>query len=155
MYEQVTKVPMILWAPGKVPEAQKSDALIQAMDIVPWLLTQAQAKHPIGLEAVTIEPAFNDPQWSGREAVFCEQGRDNILTDVEFMTMVRTQRWKLVHFLNESFGQLFDLENDPEETNNLWSSPTHSAIRQSLMDKLLHWRMESQIKTQNVFRDHR
>jgi hypothetical protein len=71
------------------------------------------------------------------------------------MTMVRTQRWKLVHFLNDSFGQLFDLENDPEETNNLWASTTHAAIRQGLMDKLLHWRMSSQIKTQNVFRDHR
>ena len=71
------------------------------------------------------------------------------------MTMVRTQRWKLVHFLNESFGQLFDLENDPEENNNLWSSQNHGAVRQELMDKLLLWRMESQIKTQNVFREHR
>jgi arylsulfatase A-like enzyme len=155
MYEQVTRVPMILWAPGKVPEGKKSDALIQAMDIVPWLLTQAQAKLPEGIEAESVEPAFKDPSWAGRDAVFCEQGRDNILTEVQFMTMVRTQRWKLVHFLNESFGQLFDLENDPDENNNLWSSQNHCAVRQELMDKLLLWRMESQIKTQNVFREHR
>jgi arylsulfatase len=155
MYEQVTRVPMILWAPGKVPEGHKSNALIQAMDIVPWLLSQARAKLPEGIEAESVEPAFKDPSWEGRDAVFCEQGRDNILTEVQFMTMVRTQRWKLVHFLNESFGQLFDLEDDPEENNNLWSSQHHSAVRQELMDKLLHWRMESQIKTQNVFRDHR
>jgi len=71
------------------------------------------------------------------------------------MTMVRTKRWKLVHFLNEDFGQLFDLENDPEEANNLWSSKDHGAVRQELMDKLLHWRMQSQIRTQNVFREHR
>ena len=155
MYEQVTKVPMILWAPGKVPAAQKSDALIQAMDIVPWLLTQARANLPEGMEAVSIEPVFKNPDWPGREAVFCEQGRDNILTDVEFMTMVRTKRYKLVHFLNEDFGQLFDLENDPEEANNLWSSTTHGAVRQELMDKLLLWRMQSQVRTQNVFREHR
>ncbi|MEY3419634.1 MAG: hypothetical protein RJA46_1405 [Pseudomonadota bacterium] len=135
MYEQVTKVPMILWAPGKVPAAQ--------------------AKLPEGIEAESVEPAFKDPSWAGRDAVFCEQGRDNILTEVQFMTMVRTQRWKLVHFLNESFGQLFDLENDPDENNNLWSSQNHCAVRQELMDKLLLWRMESQIKTQNVFREHR
>ena len=155
MYEQITRVPMILWAPGKVPADQKSEALIQAMDIVPWLLTQAQAKLPEGMEAVSIEPVFRDSLWPGREAVFCEQGRDNILTDVQFMTMVRTKRWKLVHFLNETFGQLFDLENDPMENNNLWTSQNHSTVRQELMDKLLHWRMESQIKTQNVFREYR
>jgi hypothetical protein len=61
----------------------------------------------------------------------------------------------LVHFLNEDFGQLFDLENDSEETNNLWSSKTHSTVRQELMEKLLLWRMQSQIRTQNVFREHR
>jgi arylsulfatase A-like enzyme len=155
MYEQVTKVPMILWAPGKVPAAHKSDALIQAMDIVPWLLTQARANLPEGMEAVSIEPVFEDAEWPGRDAVFCEQGRDNILTDVEFMTMVRTKRWKLVHFLNEDFGQLFDLENDPEEAHNLWLSKPHATVRQELMDKLLHWRMHSQIRTQNVFREHR
>jgi arylsulfatase A-like enzyme len=71
------------------------------------------------------------------------------------MTMVRTKRYKLVHFLNEDFGQLFDLENDPEEANNLWSSTTHGAVRQALMDKLLLWRMQSQVRTQNVFREHR
>jgi arylsulfatase A-like enzyme len=98
---------------------------------------------------------FKKPDWPGREAVFCEQGRDNILTDVEFMTMVRTKRWKLVHFLNEEFGQLFDLEKDPEEANNLWSSTSHSAVRQEMMDKLLLWRMQSQIRTQNVFREYR
>jgi arylsulfatase A-like enzyme len=146
---------MILWAPGKVPAAQKSDALIQAMDIVPWLLAQARANLPEGMEAVSVEPVFKNPDWSGRETVFCEQGRDNILTDVEFMTMVRTKRWKLVHFLNEDFGQLFDLEADPAETNNLWSSGSHVTVRQELMDKLLHWRMQSQIRTQNVFREHR
>jgi arylsulfatase A-like enzyme len=155
MYDQVTKVPMILWAPGKVPASQKSDALIQAMDIVPWLLTQARANLPEGMEAVSIEPVFKNPEWPGREAVFCEQGRDNILTDVEFMTMVRTTQWKLVHFLNEEFGQLFDLQNDPEEENNLWASASHSEVRQEMMGKLLQWRMQSQIKTQNVFREHR
>ena len=71
------------------------------------------------------------------------------------MTMVRTTQWKLVHFLNEEFGQLFDLQNDPEEENNLWASASHCEVRQEMMGKLLKWRMQSQIKTQNVFREHR
>jgi arylsulfatase A-like enzyme len=58
--------------------------------------------------------------------------------------MVRTKRWKLVHFLNEPFGQLFDLQNDPQENSNLWSSKDHSTVKQELMDTLLLWRMESQ-----------
>lgn len=151
MYDQVTRVPMIVWAPGRVPENRACDALIQPMDIVPWLLEQAQAQLPEGIEAESVAPAFEGGDWQGRDAVFCEQGRDNILTDVEFMTMTRTRDWKLVHFLHEKFGQLFDLRNDPLENHNLWDSPEHQDIKREMMERMFIWRMESQLKTQNVF----
>ena len=40
-------------------------------------------------------------------------------------TMIRSEKWKLVYFLKETVGQLFDLEKDPEERNNLWDSIEH------------------------------
>ena len=45
--------------------------------------------------------------------MIAEHGRDGILTNTDFMTMVHNQYWKLVHFVNESFGQLFNLKADP------------------------------------------
>jgi hypothetical protein len=37
--------------------------------------------------------------------------------------------WKLVHFLEQSCGQLFDLANDPDEIKNLWESTDGAHIR--------------------------
>ena len=62
-----------------------------------------------------------DEKWTPREFVFAEQMRDNNLTGTDFITMVRDEKTKLVHFLGEIEGQLFDLKNDPKETRNLWT----------------------------------
>ena len=51
------------------------------------------------MEAQSILPALEeDASWTGREYVYAEQAKDLILTDTEFMTMVRSKDWKLVHF---------------------------------------------------------
>lgn len=155
MYEQVTRVPMIISAPGRIIPGTQSDALIQQMDIVPWLLEQAQASMPRCIEAQSIAPAFSSPDWAGRDAVYCEQSRDAILTDAEFMTMVRTSRWKLVHFLGESYGQLFDLHADPLEETNLWDAADKQTVKADLLKQLFDWRIKSQLNAKDLYSDHR
>jgi arylsulfatase A-like enzyme len=79
--------------------------------------------------------------------VYAEQGKDNILTDAEFMTMVRSKDWKLVHFLDEPDGQLFDLNNDPDEVKNLWDDPEHLDQKREMLAVLREWRIRSQYET--------
>ncbi len=69
------------------------------------------------------------------------------------MTMVRSQTHKLVHFVNSDEGQLFDLENDPNEVHNLWRK--NSEQRQHLLDVLLNWRTQSTYQTARLFEKHR
>ncbi len=71
------------------------------------------------------------------------------------MTMARTDEWKLVHFLDEPFGQLFNLKRDPEETRNLWDDPNSQEAKRELLDALLHWRMRSGYQTRRLFEDAR
>ena len=63
------------------------------------------------------------------------------------MTMVRDKQWKLVHFLDEPYGQLFDLQNDPDEIDNLWDQQTALPIRESMLAVLREWRIRSQLHT--------
>ena len=65
------------------------------------------------------------------------------------MSMVRSEDWKLVHFMGESFGQLFNLRSDPGELENRWDDPDCQHVKQSLLQTLLNWRMESQYQTCN------
>ena len=53
-------------------------------------------------------------------------------------TMLRTARWKYIYY--ETFPpQLFDLENDPNELNDLGTDPVYEAIRIDLERELFHW----------------
>ena len=79
------------------------------MDIGPAILELAGVPVPETMEAESLLPALQGEPWAEREYVFAEHGRDGILQETEFMTMVRSREWKLVHFLGEPFGQLFDL----------------------------------------------
>ena len=63
------------------------------------------------------------------------------------MTMVRNHEWKLVHFLDDPHGQLFDLKNNSEEVNNLWDDPAHDQKKQELLAVLREWRIRSQYNT--------
>lgn len=72
---------------------------------------------------------------------------DGILTDTSFMTMVRNNDWKLVHFLDDPTGQLFDLQHDPDEVRNLWNDPDHAGKKQELLDVLREWRIRSDVHT--------
>jgi arylsulfatase len=83
--------------------------------------------------------------------VFCEQMGDVAMAgSVEFMTGVRSDRWKLVHFKGSADGQLFDLENDPKEVKNLWSDPDYAGQKRELLDVMRDWLIESNFKTRDV-----
>ena len=50
--------------------------------------------------------------------------------------MLRTKKHKLVVAHGHAAGELYDLEYDPQETQNLWNSPKHSKIQVKLLKRL-------------------
>lgn len=52
-------------------------------------------------------------------------------------------------------GQLFDLNADPEETENLWDDPDHQDVKRDLLDTLLEWRIRSDVATADWAEDFR
>jgi len=119
VFDIITKMPMIVWTPNgsqtSFTGGRQLDGLCQLMDIGPAILALAGVEIPASIEAESLLPALQGTEWRGREYVFAEHGRDGILQETEFMTMVRSRAWKLVHFLDEPFGQLFNLADDPGE----------------------------------------
>jgi uncharacterized sulfatase len=47
------------------------------------------------------------------------------------------QRYKLTVYYRQEYGELFDLENDPGESTNLWDDPGHTALKEELIRSLL------------------
>ncbi len=151
MYEQVTRVPMIVWAPGRFEGGRSVEELVSLMDIGPAVLEMAGIEPDPAMEARSVLPVLKGREWAGRDYVFAEQARDGNFGYGEFMTMVRGERWKLVHFLGSEEGQLFDLESDPGEQANLWDAPEHAAVKEQLLRVMLEWRVRSGVETASHF----
>jgi hypothetical protein len=52
--------------------------------------------------------------------------------------MARTKRWKL-NFYPTCDGELYNLENDPGETRNLWADPSFDRVVRNLKGAILDW----------------
>ena len=155
MYDIITQMPLIVWSPGRFQGGRQIDDLCQQMDIAPAILELAGVDVPETMEARSLLPALRGDSWEARDYVFAEHPRDGILQNVDFMTMVRSREWKLVHFLGESFGQLFNLAHDPGEIHNLWDEPSVETKKHELIKELLEWHVRSQYHTCDWGRDWR
>lgn len=153
MYEEVTRVPTIVWAPNRFEGGRQLDGLCQLMDLGPTVLELANVEIPAWMQAESLVPALEGEGWAGREFVFAEQSRDAILEETAFMTMVRSDEWKLVHFVDSEQGQLFDLVADPNETENRWDDPAAVETKRELLDVLRDWRITSQYEARGRFVD--
>jgi arylsulfatase A-like enzyme len=149
MYDVVTRVPLVVWAPDRFVPGRRIDALCQQMDVGAAILELAGLTPSDSMEAESLLAVLQGENWLGREVVFAEHARDGILRETQYMTMVRSKNWKLVHFLGESFGQLFDLASDPGELNNLWNEPAAAEKKREMLDVLREWRIQSQYHTRN------
>jgi arylsulfatase A-like enzyme len=146
MYDVVTRVPTMVWSPGRFDPDTVED-LVSLFDLGPTILDLADAPVDDSMEAQSLVGALDgDDEWSGRDTVFAEHAQDGILQETEFMTMVRTDDWKLVHFVDHDDGQLFNLREDPDEMENLWDDPDAQAKKQELRDTLLEWRIRSSVR---------
>ncbi|MCM8815637.1 MAG: DUF4976 domain-containing protein, partial [Candidatus Omnitrophica bacterium] len=54
------------------------------------------------------------------------------------------RRYKITVYFRKEYGELFDLENDPNENNNLWNEPEYKELKQYLIKQLLFAEMEKE-----------
>lgn len=147
MYDIVNRVPMIVWGPKYFTGHRKVEDLIQSMDIGPALLELAGARIDPNMQAKSVLPVLKGENWNGRKEVFAEQVKDKNFTCSEYMSMIRDEEWKLVHFMGEDHGQLFNLKDDPDEIKNLWYLPEFSTKKTEMTNRLLNWYMSSQYES--------
>lgn len=134
--------------PGKITEGSRHPELVSLMDFGPTILEIAGAEIPHWMEAQSLGDLLFQTTETDRSRVFSEHADDRVVTQTDFMTMIRTGPWKLVHFVDSQEGQLFNLEADPGERVNLWDRPDHADRKRDLIDQILTWRIQSARKTQ-------
>lgn len=148
MYEPSVRVPAIVWSQAQQSKGRVVDDLVSLFDFGPTILELAGIAPPKWMEARSLNGYLAGEAPDPREKVFAEHAGDRILSGTEYMTMIRDQRYKLVHFVEADEGQLFDLVSDPNEVNDLWDDPAYQEVRRNLVNEILKWRIRSDLKTQ-------
>ncbi len=134
MYDPIVHVPMIVRDGRRVAEmgGQHTEDLASLMDIGPTVLQAACLDVPTYLEGRPLQP-----YWEGRDAAFAP--RAWVFCEDNYQIMMRGQRHKLVYYIGQEAGELYDLQEDPHELYNLWDRPECAALRAELKDRLLSW----------------
>ena len=137
-YEGLAHVPLIFSWPGRLPHGVRSRALAELTDIVPTVLEALDIKRPDYLHGKSVYPILAGRADRNRHREFARSEYHDALqeADSSHANMLRNERYKLVCYHGHPWGELFDLEKDPHEFNNLWDDPKHMALRLDLTRQL-------------------
>ncbi len=112
VYEHSVRVPLVFCGPG-IPKGEQREGLCHLTDIFRSLCDLTGIPTPDSVEGDSLGPAIKNRAGTGRETLYFSYRH--------IQRAVRTKRWKLIlyNIQGQKHTQLFDLENDPWEMNNL------------------------------------
>ncbi|MGP4114118.1 sulfatase family protein [Streptomyces sp. 4N509B] len=129
-YEDLLRVPFLVRWPGRVPAGRATDALHSLVDLAPTLLGLAGLEVPRAMTGVDQGAVWTGAARAARDHVLCEFHHEP--TTVHLRTYVE-RRHKLTIYQDRTYGELFDLVDDPGETRNLWDDPDAATLRSELL----------------------
>ena len=123
LFERSTRVPLIIAAPGAKANGQSVRGIVELLDLYPTLAALAGLKAPAYIEGTSLTAILDGTTQSVKTAAITQVRRGPNKDGYA----VRTDRWRYIEWNGGAQGtQLFDEENDPQETKNLASEPAQS-----------------------------
>ena len=129
--EATVRIPLIFRQPGIIPAGKTSDLMVENHDFLPTVLDYLGMK----------DKTPTAPKLPGKSFAPVLHGQDEKWDNViyhEFgnARMIRTPKWKLT--IRHPYGpdELYDMENDPDEKENLIHIGQYADIKKDLRKKL-------------------
>lgn len=138
IYEETTRIPMLMRFPGKIPASRVVRTQAGLCDVEPTILDYLGARAPEKIHGRSLRP-FLDGKEELDRPIFCERERGM----QHFQRTIRTLTWKYC-YSSSGASQLHNLEKDPGETRNLIADASGAGIRQELHAKLARWMGETE-----------
>lgn len=142
-YDEVTRIPLIMWMPGRLPAGRVVEEQVQCIDIMPTLLQLVDVEAPLALQGESLLPLIDgDPAWQPRTLYFESSDAGYTANPEEYQRRflaLRTPEWKLIHDVAGKRYELYNVRVDPYEVNNLWSR--ENAVGDSLANRLHEWNL--------------
>ncbi|VGO12832.1 Arylsulfatase [Pontiella desulfatans] len=124
LHEEVTRVPLIISAPGFNPA--RTDALTELVDIYPTLAELAGLPIPASVQGKSLVPVLRNPGATVRDAALSLNNGFSL----------RENQFAYMRYTNGS-EELYDMKKDPKQFSNLAVNPEYAATLRKLRASLV------------------
>lgn len=136
IYEESFRTPMVMRYPGVIKPGTISNDFVMNLDIAPTMLDAAGIAIPKDVQGKSMLPQLKDKKIPGRKVMFYhyyENGEHAVSPHFG----IRTSRYKLIRFYKRvNSWELFDLQKDPNELNNLYGKKGYKKITHEMKKQL-------------------
>jgi len=137
MYEESFRMPFLISYPKRIEPGTVNSNLLLNIDFAPTMLELAGISIPEDMQGTSFVSQLDMDPKDVRDAVYYHYYEYPKWHKVQPHYGIRTNRFKLIHFyysMNE--WELYDLEKDPNEMNNLYNNPMYKKLIKQLKKKL-------------------
>ena len=135
MYDRSIRVPLMIYDP-RVKEHRDVADMALNIDVTATILDLAGIEIPSGYHGKSLVPIVTgETDTLSRDTVLIEHLWD--FDNIPPSEGIRTDEWKYLRYVNDpSIEEMYDLREDPEETNNLAGDAGHQETLENLRAKL-------------------
>ncbi|VXC98904.1 sulfatase family protein [Sphingomonas sp. 8AM] len=136
-YEESMRIPMLARCPALFPAGSVVEQVVANIDIAPTLLAAAGLRAPEGMAGSNALPVVRDAHAPWRSELLYEYYWERNFPQTPTVHALREDRYKYMHFHGIwDIDELYDLAEDPHETNNLIARPGHEELAERMSGKL-------------------
>lgn len=148
MYEPSIRFPLLIRYPDGIERRVDKEHLILNVDLAPTILEMAGLPVPASMQGRSLKDILQGKRVSDwRDSFYYHYYEYPAVHSVRRHYGVRTSSFKLMHFYYDiDCWELYDLQADPQEVNNVFNHPDYQKVQIDLMRELNRLRAELAIK---------
>ena len=145
LYQEITRVPLLIYVPGIKP--RKVKAMVSSVDIMPTLLELTRVEIPKAVQGKSLVPLLRGEKDTFRDFVvtslplYKADGPTKIVDDLlrtvadPHLSTITTPKWSLLYATEAYAAQLYNIKDDPKESQNVIDG--NRAVAQDLHQKFV------------------
>lgn len=139
-YEESVKVPFLVYCPDIFSGGKTVTKMVQNIDVAPTLLSAAGLQPPASMPGKSFMPLLKGDSTNWRNKIFYEYYWEYDFPMTPTVFGVRTDKFKYIRYYGVwDTNELYDLENDPDETTNLIYKPGYADTARKMANELYDW----------------